>query len=81
MVIEEFSWHPGTQIRITDKKEYNCITAWEKDLMLHTIAGTHVGYKQYNCSMKEFDAMSQLQKSQSVAKQKFDKAAYRGVSQ
>ena len=75
---EIWSWHPGTQIRITDKKEYKRLCDLEKELMLSKIAGTWVGHKIYNCSMKEFDAMSQLQKSQSVSGQQFDKAAYRG---
>ena len=77
---EIWSWHPGTQIRITDKKEYKRLCDLEKDLMIGTLDGTLVGYKIYNCNMKQFDAMSQLQKSQAVTAQKFDKAAYRGVT-
>jgi len=78
MVIEIWSWIQG--IRVTDKKEYQLLCELEKDLMLAKLAGTWVGHKIYNCSMKQFDAMSQLQKSQSVSGQQFDKAAYRGVS-
>ena len=78
MVIETFKWMHG--IRVTDKKEYTKMADLEKDLMIAHIDGTWVGHKIYNCSMKEFDAMSQLQKSQAVTVQKFDKAAYRGDS-
>lgn len=74
---EIWSWIQG--IRVTDKKEYNKLCDLEKDLMLSKIAGTWVGHKIYNCTMKEFDSMSQLQKSQSVSAEQFDKAAYRGV--
>tara|TARA_R110000824_G_scaffold228554_1_gene416293 strand:+ start:899 stop:1141 length:243 start_codon:yes stop_codon:yes gene_type:complete len=75
---EIWSWESG--IRCTDKKEYKRLCDLEKELMLSKIAGTWVGHKIYNCSMKQFDAMSQLQKSQSVSGQQFDKAAYRGVT-
>jgi len=78
MVIEIWSWIQG--IRVTDKKEYKRLCDLEKDLMLAKLAGTWVGHKIYNCSMAQFDAMSQLQKSQSVSGQQFDKAAYRGVT-
>ena len=78
MVIEIWSWESG--IRCTDKKEYGKLCDLEKDLMLAKLSGTWVGHKIYNCSMKQFDAMSQLQKSQSVTGEQFDKAAYRGVT-
>ena len=76
ITVEEWSWIRG--IRVTNKREYTDEAEWAKDLFINTLTGTHVGYKLYNCSMTEFDAMSQLQKSQSIVKQKFDKAAYRG---
>tara|TARA_R110000764_G_scaffold107060_1_gene192940 strand:- start:141 stop:383 length:243 start_codon:yes stop_codon:yes gene_type:complete len=76
IVIEEFSWISG--IRVTDKVEYNSEADWRRDLFINTLAGTHVGYKLYNCSMSEFDAMTDLERSQSVVKQKFDKEAYLG---
>jgi hypothetical protein len=76
IVIEEWSWISG--IRVTDKKEYDSEAEWNKDLFINTLTGTHVGYKLYDCSMDEFDKMTDLQRSQSIFKQKFDKAAYRG---
>lgn len=77
IVIEEWKWL-GEGIRSVDKTEYNSVASWELDLFINTLAGTHVGYKLYNCSMREFNAMTDLERSQSVVKQKFDKEAYRG---
>lgn len=79
MVVETFKWIAG--IRVTDKKEYAKLCDLEKDLMIGKIDGSLVGYKIYNCNMKEFDSMSQLQKSQAVTVQKFDKEAFRGEKQ
>jgi len=76
IVIEEWSWING--ISFVEPTEYNSERGWSMQLMLNTLAGTHVGYKLYDCSMREFTAMSDLQRSQSIFKQKFDKAAYRG---
>jgi len=78
IVIEEWSWINGT--RVHEAREYWDEAGWRMQLMLNTLAGTHVGYKLYDCSMREFTAMSDLQRSQSIFKQKFDKAAYRGES-
>ena len=77
MVVETFKWIQG--IRVTDKKEYGKLCDLEKDLMMDKLNGSLVGYKIYNCNMKQFDAMSELQKSQAVTGQKFDKDAFRGV--
>ena len=35
-------------------------------------------FNHFVCSMRDFIAMTDLQRSQSIFKQKFDKAAYRG---
>ena len=77
MVVETFKWISG--IRVTDKKEYSKLCDLEKDLMIGKIDGSLVGYKIYNCNMTAFNSMSQLQKSQAVTVQKFDKDAFRGV--
>ena len=76
IVIEEWSWINGT--RVHEATEYNSERSWKMQLMINTLAGTHVGYKLYDCSMRDFIAMTDLQRSQSIFKQKFDKAAYRG---
>jgi hypothetical protein len=77
IVIEEWTWINGT--RFHEATEYNSERSWELQRLINTLAGTHVGYKLYDCSMAEFRKMTDLQRSQSIFKQKFDKAAYRGV--
>ena len=76
IVIEEWSWING--IRVTDKKEYNSVEDWERDLFINTLKGTHVGYKIYECTMAEFDSMNTVQRGLLMVKQKFDKEAYIG---
>ena len=79
ITVECWSWING--IRVCDKSQHLSYADLEPELMLNTLAGTLVGYKVYNCSMAEFDDMTELERSQIVIKQKFDRAAYRGDPQ
>ena len=46
LVVEIYSYESG--IRCIDKKEYPSDDAWEKDLFLLKLSGTHVGYRLYD---------------------------------
>jgi len=56
MVVEIYSFHSG--IRVIDKVEYPSDDAWEKDLFLLKLSGTHVGYRfYYNINTAQFDSL------------------------
>jgi len=75
LVVEIFSFHSG--IRVIDKKEYPSDDAWEKDLFLLKLSGTHVGYRLYdNINMAQFDALSETERNNLKNIAVFDKEAY-----
>ena len=77
MVVEIYSYNSG--IRIIDKFEFEDQIALEKDLVLRKLAGTLVGYRQYNISLAEFNSLNQTQRNNLDCKAVFDKAAYIGA--
>ena len=77
MVVEIYSYNGG--FRVIDKFEYPNQTELEKDLVLRKLAGTLVGYRQYNISLAEFNSLNQTQRNNLDCKAVFDKAAYIGA--
>ena len=62
MIVEIYSYESG--IRCIDKKEYPSLEAWERDLFLLKLSGTHVGYRRYDeINMAQFDALSDNDKA------------------
>jgi hypothetical protein len=75
MIVEIYSYESG--IRCIDKKEYSSDDAWEKDLFLLKLSGTHVGYRLYdNINMAQFDALSETQRNNLKNIAVFDREAY-----
>ena len=75
MVVEIYSYESG--IRCIDKVEYPNLEAWEKDLFILKLRGTHVGYRRYDeISMDSFNELTEIQRNNYPCKAEFDKEAY-----
>lgn len=75
MIVEIYSYE--NRIRSVDKKEYTSLDAWEKDLFVLKLSGTHVGYKRYDeMDMLQFDALTLTQKNNLDCISEFDKDAW-----
>ena len=75
LVVEIYSYESG--IRCIDKKEYSSDDAWEKDLFLLKLSGTHVGYRLYdNINMAQFNELTETQRNRLYVKAYFDRDAY-----
>lgn len=80
LTVEIYSYESG--IRCIDKAEYPSLEAWEKDLFLLKLRGTHVGYRRYDeISMAQFDELTETQRNNIPCKAEFDKEAYIGEKQ
>jgi len=77
ITVEIYSYNSG--IRIIDKFEYPDQQALDKDLVLRKLAGTLVGYRQYDISLAEFDKLTLTQRNNLDCKAIFDKQAYIGA--
>ena len=77
ITVEIYSYNSG--IRIIDKFEYKNQTALDKDLVLRKLAGTLVGYRQYDISLAEFNKLTLTQRNNLDCKAIFDKEAYIGA--
>lgn len=70
IVVEIFRLKDGIRVwDQPDRVEYSSLEAWEKDLFILKLNGTHAGHQRYDdISMAQFDALSPIEQASLWAK-------------